>query len=86
MTRAELTFEQIPRRVHLAPGSKLAAQTTQGLTWATLRRRFMGGGWRITDGQLTLFNPATTTVTRYRRRHVIPSPWTPRTRRLAPAT
>ena len=58
----------------------------KGLTWATLRRRFMGGGWRITDGQLTLFNPATTAVTRYRRRHVIPSPWTPRTRRLAPAT
>ncbi len=49
----------------------------KGLTWTTLRRRFMGGGWRIIDGQLTLFNPATTAVTRYRRRHVIPSPWTP---------
>jgi len=47
----------------------------KGLTWKQLRRRFMGGGWTITDGQLTLSNPAAVTVTRYRRRHRIPSPW-----------
>ncbi|WP_159450937.1 hypothetical protein [Micromonospora cremea] len=46
----------------------------------------MAGGWTITDGQLTLFNPASVTVTRYRRRSVIPNPWTPSTRRLTQPT
>jgi RNA-directed DNA polymerase len=55
----------------------------KGLTWKQLRRRFMNGGWTITDGQLTLFNPASVTVTRYRYRAVIPTPWTPNTRHRA---
>ncbi|MGR6318814.1 group II intron reverse transcriptase/maturase [Micromonospora soli] len=58
----------------------------KGLTWKQLRRRFMAGGWTITDGQLTLFNPASVTVSRYRRRSVIPNPWTPPTRRLTQPT
>jgi hypothetical protein len=33
----------------------------------------MAGGWTITNGQRTLFNPATVTVTRHRRRSVIPN-------------
>jgi hypothetical protein len=45
----------------------------------------MGGGWTITDGQLTLLNPATVTVTRYQRRHVIPTLWTPTRRHTPPA-
>jgi RNA-directed DNA polymerase len=47
----------------------------KGLTWKQLRRRFMGGGWTITDGQIILSNPASIPVVRYRRRHRIPSPW-----------
>jgi len=47
----------------------------KGLSWKRIRRRFMNGGWTITDGQLTLFSPASVTVTRYRHRHRIPSPW-----------
>jgi RNA-directed DNA polymerase len=58
----------------------------KGLTWKQLRRRFMGGRWTITDGKLTLFNPAAVTVTRYQRRHVIPTPWTPTISRAAQPT
>ena len=47
-----------------------------GLSWARLRRRFLPG-WRPTQEGITLFNPATLTVTRYRYRGArIPLPWT----------
>jgi RNA-directed DNA polymerase len=45
------------------------------ITWKQLRRRYLPG-WRPTDGNVTLFNPATITVTRYRwRGNRIPTPW-----------
>lgn len=45
-------------------------------TWKQLRRRYCGGGWWPTDGEVTLFNPAKVRTTRYRYRgSVIPSPW-----------
>ena len=47
-----------------------------GISWATLRRRFLPG-WRPTQHGIELFNPATVTVTRYRYRgNKIPNPWT----------
>ena len=47
-----------------------------GISWARLRRRFLPG-WRPTQEGISLFNPATVTVTRYRYRGAkIPHPWT----------
>jgi RNA-directed DNA polymerase len=44
-------------------------------SWKWLRRHCLPG-WRPTDGEVTLFNPATITVTRYRYRGAqITSPW-----------
>ena len=43
--------------------------------WGWLRRRYLPG-WRPTDGEVTLLNPSTIRVTRYRYRGAqIPSPW-----------
>jgi RNA-directed DNA polymerase len=45
-------------------------------SWKLLRRRYLPG-WRPTEGGVTLFNPCTMAVTRYRYRGAqIPSPWT----------
>ena len=47
-----------------------------GISWARLRRHFLPG-WRPTQEGISLFNPATITVTRYRYRGArIPHPWT----------
>jgi RNA-directed DNA polymerase len=47
-----------------------------GISWARLRRHFLPG-WRPTQEGISLFNPATVTVTRYRYRgNKIPLPWT----------
>ena len=47
-----------------------------GISWARLRRHFLPGG-RPTQEGISLFNPATITVTRYRYRGArIPLPWT----------
>ncbi len=44
-------------------------------SWKSLRRRYLPG-WRPTEGEVTLFNPCTMAVTRYRYRGAqIPSPW-----------
>jgi RNA-directed DNA polymerase len=44
-------------------------------SWTWLRRRYLPG-WRPTEGDKTLFNPAKVTVSRYRyRADRIPSPW-----------
>ena len=44
--------------------------------WKWLRRRYLPG-WRPTDGQESLLNPATIPITRYRYRGArIPIPWT----------
>jgi RNA-directed DNA polymerase len=44
--------------------------------WKWLRRRYLPG-WRPTDGEVTLFNPTSIAVTRYRYRGgQIPTPWT----------
>jgi len=44
--------------------------------WTWLRRRYLPG-WRPTDGTVTLLNPATIRITRYRYRGKhIPTPWT----------
>jgi RNA-directed DNA polymerase len=44
--------------------------------WKQLRRRYLPGWWP-TDGKVTLFDPNTVPVTRYRyRADNIPSPWT----------
>lgn len=48
-----------------------------GLSWKALRRRFCPG-WVPTAEGVTLFNPASTTVSRYRYRGKIPTPWTAR--------
>ncbi|HET9566032.1 MAG TPA: group II intron maturase-specific domain-containing protein [Mycobacterium sp.] len=46
------------------------------MNWKELRRRFLGGGWWPTTGEVVLFNPAAVTTTRYRYRgRRIPSPW-----------
>lgn len=45
-------------------------------SWKLLRRRYLPG-WRPTEGGVTLFNPCSMAVTRYRYRGAqIPSPWT----------
>jgi RNA-directed DNA polymerase len=50
-----------------------------GISWARLRRHFLPG-WRPTQEGISLFNPATITVTRYRYRGArIPLPWTAQT-------
>jgi RNA-directed DNA polymerase len=46
-----------------------------GVTWKTIRRRFMPN-WVPTADGITLFNPASITVSRYRYRGKIPTPWT----------
>ena len=38
------------------------------ITWKELRRRFFGGGWWPTIGEVVLFNPAAVATTRYRYR------------------
>ncbi len=43
--------------------------------WKALRRRYGPTGWWPRDGEMTLFDPASVTVTRYRYRGVIPSRW-----------
>jgi RNA-directed DNA polymerase len=44
-------------------------------SWKQLRRRHLPS-WRPTDGEVTLFNPQSIAVTRYRYRGAqIPSPW-----------
>ncbi|MEU7588121.1 group II intron maturase-specific domain-containing protein, partial [Micromonospora sp. NPDC049230] len=45
-----------------------------GLSWKALRRRFMPG-WVPTADGITLFNPASITVSRYRYRGKIPTRW-----------
>ena len=46
------------------------------MNWKELRRRFLGGGWWPTTGEVVLFNPAAVATTRYRYRgRQIPSPW-----------
>ena len=44
-------------------------------SWKALRRRYGPTGWWPRDGEMTLFDPASVTVTRYRYRGVIPSRW-----------
>ncbi len=47
-----------------------------GISWARLRRRFRPG-WRPTQDGISLLNPGTITVSRYRYRgNKIPLPWT----------
>ena len=43
--------------------------------WKALRRRYGPTGWWPRDGETTLFDPASVTVTRYRYRGVIPPRW-----------
>jgi RNA-directed DNA polymerase len=44
--------------------------------WGWLRRRYLPG-WRPTDDGMTMFNPTTIPITRYRYRGMhIPTPWT----------
>jgi RNA-directed DNA polymerase len=48
----------------------------KGLNWGQLRRRYLPR-WRPTEGDVTLFYPATIPIRRYRYRgHSIPTPWT----------
>ena len=45
-------------------------------SWASILRRYLPG-WVPTDNGISLFNPVTVTVTRYRYRGTkIPNPWT----------
>jgi RNA-directed DNA polymerase len=47
-----------------------------GLNWKQFRRRCLPSGWWPTEGQVTLFNPAAVSTTRYRYRGAaIPTPW-----------
>jgi RNA-directed DNA polymerase len=46
------------------------------ITWKDLRRRYCAGGWWPTDGQQSLFDPASVGIIRYRYRGTkIDSPW-----------
>ena len=46
-----------------------------GLNWTAIRRRYLHG-WQIVCDGITLYNPATVAITRYRYRGAkIPSPW-----------
>jgi len=46
------------------------------ITWKELRRRFCGGEWWPTDGNVALFDPGRMRIIRYRYRGTkIPSPW-----------
>jgi RNA-directed DNA polymerase len=48
-------------------------------SWKQLRRRYLPK-WRPTEGDTTLFNPATVAIERYRYRdYSIATPWTPAT-------
>jgi len=48
-----------------------------GLNWTAIRRRFLHG-WEIVCDGITLYNPATAAIIRYRYRGTrIPSPWSP---------
>ena len=48
-----------------------------GLNWTAIRRRFLHG-WKIVCDGITLYNPSTVAITRYRYRGArIPSPWSP---------
>jgi len=48
-----------------------------GLNWTAIRRRFLHG-WEIVCDGITLYNPSTVAITRYRYRGTrIPSPWSP---------
>lgn len=50
-------------------------QRHRGLNWTAIRRRHMHG-WEIVCDGITLYNPATVAITRYRYRGArIPSPW-----------
>jgi RNA-directed DNA polymerase len=43
---------------------------------ATIHRRYCGGGWWPVTAEITLFNPAQVSTTRYRYRGAaIPAPW-----------
>jgi RNA-directed DNA polymerase len=54
------------------------------MSWRQLRRRYLPG-WRPTEGETVLFNPAKVAVTRYRYRAArIPSPWVQASRRIVP--
>ena len=67
---------QLPRRLHLAPGDRWLRHKHRRATWKQLRRRYLPGWWP-TDGEITLFNPQSIAVTRYRYRGTqIPTPWT----------
>ena len=47
-----------------------------GFNWKQFRRRCLPSGWWPTEGQVTLFNPAAVSTTRYRYRGAaIPAPW-----------
>ncbi|MGW4519177.1 group II intron maturase-specific domain-containing protein [Streptomyces sp. NPDC004393] len=49
-----------------------------GTSWASLRRRYLPG-WRPTQDGITMFDPNTVAINRYRYRgRQIPTPWTPR--------
>jgi hypothetical protein len=46
------------------------------ISWKDLRRRYCGGQWWPSDGEVILFNPTDAGTTRYRYRGTqIPSPW-----------
>jgi RNA-directed DNA polymerase len=44
--------------------------------WKQLRRRYSTTGWWPRDQEMVLFDPGKVTVTRYRYRGNIPTPWT----------
>jgi RNA-directed DNA polymerase len=61
------TWQQIMRRLR---------RKHRRIRWKELRRRYCGGGWWPSDGEVTLWNPTMAGTTRYRYRGTtIPSPW-----------
>jgi RNA-directed DNA polymerase len=61
------TWQQIMRRIR---------RKHRKISWKELRRRYCGGGWWPSDGEVTLWNPTQAGTTRYRYRGTaIPSPW-----------
>ena len=68
---------RLPAPLHLAAGGQMARREHAAPTGRLLRRRYSVKGWWPDEDGRTLFDPPAVTVTRYRYRGNIPTPWTP---------
>ena len=67
---------RLPEPLHVAPGHQLAAPQAPRAQLEGVPPAMPPFGWWPTEGQVTLFNPAAVSTTRYRYRGAaIPTPW-----------